>query len=318
MSLRIVQVGLGSWGRSWASSVLSQTTDVETVAWVDPDPGALELTRELLGVPADRFSVSLPETLAAADAEAVLITSGISSHAAVALAALRSGRHVLVEKPFTPTVAEAAEVVAEAHNRKLVLAVAQNYRFFASMTALAGNVRAGTLGPVERVRIDFRKNRPGRGVNLLDDHILTQLSIHHFDLMRGVLGREPHRIFCHTWSPPRHEGIAPACAAAVIEFEGGLVVSYSASRVSTAPQTPWEGEWHLECEGGPIASAPAATQPDRAAVLAGFVAAVRDGVPPPSPGHDNIRSVALLDAARQSAATGQPVDVIVPTVSTTR
>lgn len=312
MTLRLIQVGLGPWGRSWARGVLPHATEVETVAWVDPDRNALESARQLLGTAPDRCDTSLTKTLATVPAEAVLITSSIRSHPAVALAALRAGRHVLVEKPFAPTLAEAAAVVAEARDRGLVLAVAQNYRFFPSMLDLAGRVRAGALGAVERVHVDFRRNQRGLGINPLDDHILTQLSIHHFDLMRAVLDREPRRIFCHTWSPSRDEGIAPSCAAAVIEFAGGPVVSYTASRVSTGPETPWEGEWYLECEGGPLtstAAVPGEAPPDRLAVLARFVAAVRGAAPPPSPGHDNIRSVALLDAARRSATTGQPVQL---------
>jgi predicted dehydrogenase len=54
------------------------------------------------------------------------------------------------------------------------------------------------------------------------------------------------------------------------------------------------------------------THADRAAVLAGFVAAVRDGVEPPSGGRDNLRSLAVMTAALESVATGRPVEVSTP------
>ncbi len=312
--LRMVQIGLGNWGRSWANGVLPHVGEVEVVAAVDPDPAA-------------GCFATLDEALASGGgAQAALITSSMASHAQVALAALRAGLHVLVEKPFAPTLAEAALVVREARERGLVLAVAQNYRYFTSMLTLTALVQGGRLGPAARARVDFRKNHPGHGVNELDDHVLTQLSIHHFDLMRAVFGQEPVGVFCRAWSPKWTAQCAPASAAAVIDFDGGLVVSYSASRESTGPQTAWEGEWVIECEGGQISLAanevtvlPLDGEPrvvpigptvrERATLLSAFAAAIRDGGPPPNPGWDNLRSVALLDAARRSAATGEHVDL---------
>jgi predicted dehydrogenase len=339
VAVRLIQVGLGQWGRSWAKSVLSGSTDVEVVAWVDPGAEARELARELVGAPADRFHSTLDDALAATDADAVLGTLAIHAHAPVALAALRAGKHVLLEKPFAPTLSEAAEVVAEAEKRDLVLTIAQNYRFFPSMRAMAELVGDGALGQVNRVRVDFRRYHPGRGPRPLDHELLTPLAIHHFDLMRAVLGQEPTQVSCRLWSPPWSSSLAPVSASAVIEFDGGAVVTYSGSRMSTGPQTPWEGEWHLECErgeltwardGGPgigsvgdhievrardeptrLVAVPALPVSERAALLAGFVAAVRDGGQPPSPGHDNIRSLALLAAARESAATGRAVPMTV-------
>lgn len=325
-SLRLIQAGLGPWGRSWAGSVLANAPGVEVVAWADPAAEARELTRELVGAPPDRFHPSVGDALATVDADAVLITSGIATHPPVAIAALRAGLHVLVEKPFAPTVTEAAEVVAEAARRDLVVAVAQNYRFFATMRALADLVRGGTLGAVDRVRLDFRKNHPGSGPSPLSREIIAQLSIHHLDLMRAVLGQEPRRVACRSWTPPWHPDPVPVSVAAVIEFDAGTVVSYTGSRVSTGPATPWAGEWHLECQRGEVVAGdtvevrplgepsyhvplPPPPWRERDALLADFVAAVHHARPPACPGHDNVRTVALLEAARTSAATGTTVPV---------
>jgi predicted dehydrogenase len=317
--LRFIHVGLGSWGTGWAVNILGKSPEAEVVAWVDPDPAACDRARETLAAPKERFFGCLSEALASVSCDAVMVASDMASHAPVALTALRDGRHVLVEKPFAPTVSEAAEVVAEAKARGLVVSVSQNYRYFASMTAL--RAVSDAVGTIRRGRVEFRKNHPGRGVNPIDDDILTQLSIHHFDLMRALTGQEPVSAYCHTWLASQEPRIAAASAAAVILFDAGAVVSYTASRVSTAPETPWEGDWHLEGDGGEIAWAggrltvrgeqvpiPEAAQRERAAILAQFIAAVRDGDAPPCPGHDNIRSVALLDAARRSAATGERTD----------
>lgn len=334
--VRLIQVGLGGWGQNWATTILPASDDVEVVAWVDRDPDALAATRRVLDAPADRFHTSLTDAMATHDADAVLATVAISAHTPVALEALRAGKHVLVEKPFAPSLSEAAEILDEADRQGVVLSIAENYRFFPAVEVVADLVRAETLGPVNRVRLDFRRMYRARVRKAPIDHaILVQIAIHHFDVMRAVLGQEPTRVSCHAWNPPWSSAPAPVSTSAVIEFDGGAVVTYSASMASTAQQTPWGGEWWLECERGEIAwssrgdggagsdfvevrpiGEPPSRLPmpdlpavDRAGVLAGFAAAVRDGTEPPSPGYDNIRSVALMSAAIESAETGTTVEV---------
>jgi predicted dehydrogenase len=68
----------------------------------------------------------------------------------------------------------------------------------------------------------------------------------------------------------------------------------------------------VSTRGGPsrrVAVPAVGPHADRVAVLAGFVAAVRDGVEPSSGGRDNLRSLAVMAAALESAATRHPVAV---------
>ena len=137
--------------------------------------------------------------------------------------------------------------------------------------------------------------------------------------MRAVLGQEPVRVGCRAWSPPWSAAPAQVCTSATIEFDRGAVVTYTASLASRAPETPWVGRWRIECERGEITFAdgvemngkpvpvPELAKPERALLLEEFIAAVEGGGPVPNPGADNIRSVALMDAAVESAATGRVV-----------
>jgi predicted dehydrogenase len=315
--MRLIQVGLGPWGLDWATTVLPNVAGVEVVAWVDTN------ARALATLPADRCFTALDDAFAATDADAVLATVAINAHTPVAIAALRAGKHLLLEKPFAPTFREAREILRLAEQRGLILSIAQNYRFIPAVVRAAELVHEGTLGPVNSVRVDFGKPRdpfPRTG-DAIDWAVLVQMAIHHFDVMRFVLGQEPVRVWCHSWTPPWSAAPADVCAAAMIEFDGGAVVSYTASLASRAPETPWWGTWRIEGEAGELTIAdgvellgdpvavPEPAVSERAAVLAGFVAAVRDGVEPPSPGYDNIHSVALMDAAMESAATGRVVSL---------
>src|SRR5882762_4853768 len=112
MALRTIQVGLGGWGRDWAKQVIPQIESVELVGYVDPDASSLELLTGDL----PRY-VSFETALRELEAEAVLVTAGVAAHAPVVRQALQADKHVLVEKPFAPTVGEATELVALAADR---------------------------------------------------------------------------------------------------------------------------------------------------------------------------------------------------------
>lgn len=341
--IRIIQVGLGTWGRDWAKNVLPQVEEVEPVAWVDADPQALDAVQAALEVSPDRCFTSLDTALSTVEAEAVLATISLPAHVPVAIAALEAGKHVLLEKPFAPTLADAKRVVDVASERGKVMMVSQNYRFFPAAQAAAKLVREGELGAVGAVNVDFRRNMPMEVDNdapyfAVDHPLLVDMAIHHFDLMRVVLNQEPVSVACHAWNPPWRTMRGKLSATATIQFDGGTVASYRGSWTSPGPKTAWAGEWHMECARGEIAwtsrgsggqagdrvtvrplDAPARELDlprldhfDRAGSLAAFAVAITTGKEPPSSGRDNLGSIALLSTAVDAAAAArtQPVPVI--------
>jgi len=334
-ALRIIQVGMGIWGRDWAKNIPQQVEEVEPVAWVDSDRRSLEACQAELGIPPERCFTSLEAAFSAVEAEAVLATVSLTAHVPVALAALEAGKHVLLEKPFAVTVAEAQRVVdvAAAHNR--VMMISQNYRFFPAVQAAMKVVREGELGTVGAVNVDFRRNMPmllsDRDPYLSQEHpLLIDMAIHHFDLMRAVLGQEPVSIACHAWNPPWRAVTGLLAATATITFDGGTVVNYRGSWTSPGPKTAWAGEWRMECAGGEIDWTSRNTERvtvrpldgpareltlssldryDRAGVLGAFASAIGAGREPPCSARENLGSVALMSAAVAAAATGQTVPI---------
>src|SRR6266567_4523113 len=338
MAIRLVQVGMGNWGENWGTRVLQQSGDVELVACVDLDAGTLEQARQLLNLPAERCFLTLESALASVEADAVLITASLPAHVPLALASLNAGKHVLLEKPFAPTVAEAQQVVETAAQRSRVLMISQNYRFFPAVRAVTTLVREGTLGSIGTVSIDFRRYKnaavpEGQPYYQVWQPLLVDMAIHHFDLMRIVLGQEPSQITCQVWNPPWSKYVDPAAAAATITFDSGAVVSYRGSWVSPGPKTCWSGEWHIECNGGEgvwtrrddtaadhfgirglgecacQVKLPEIPLTDRSGSLKAFVQAVRTGQEPESSGDDNLQTLALMVAAVESATCRVPVSL---------
>ena len=339
-ALRLLQVGLGPHGRNWARQVLPQIPEVEVVAYVDRDPRALDALRAEAGVPADRCFESLKEAVAATQPQAALNTTALPAHVPVTRAALEAGLHVLVEKPFAPSLAEAQSLVDEARTRDLVLMVSQNYRFFPAPRTIAAMVHESALGKLYQVSIDFRRYSTagpnGRGRHHLEEQpLLVDMSIHHFDLLRLILSREPQRVYCEAWNPEWTSFTGPSVAVASIVFEGGVVVSYRGSWISAAPVTPWAGEWRMEFENGEVTWASAADSDvteDRvvvrqrggeervisltpaprtggSAAITEFVTAIHSGREPETSGRHNLGTIALMEAAVESAGMRQPVTI---------
>jgi scyllo-inositol 2-dehydrogenase (NADP+) len=97
--------------------------------------------------------------------ELVVISTPNTSHHPLALAALRAGKHVVVDKPFTINVAEADELIREAQSRKLVLSVYHSRRFDSDFHTLRKLISNGLLGEIVELesRYDRFRNflRPG-------------------------------------------------------------------------------------------------------------------------------------------------------------
>lgn len=330
--LRVLQVGLGDWGRDWAWRVVPAVDEVEAVGYVDSDPAAFEVLRRRLDVDPSGCFTSLAAAVAATRPEALLVTTTLGAHEPLTRAGLEAGLHVLVEKPFTDDLTTAEALVQLAAARGRVLMVSQNYRFFPAARTAQRLVRDGSLGPLYAIGIDFRHNsasppRPRRRHHADAQPLLIDMSVHHFDLLRMILGREPLRISCEAPPQPWSGFAGPPTAIASIVFDG-VLVGYRGSWTSSAPNTPWAGEWEMEFERGHVfwtsrgdegvlkdrvVVRPRGGRPrtvvlpemgriDRTGALTEFAAAIAEGREPETSGRDNLSTLAFMLAAVESAA----------------
>jgi len=339
MTIRIVQVGIGGFGSSWASEVMPSVPEVEAVGYVDMSSAALkEVVASGLATEDDCFG-TLAEAIAATDPDAVLVTTNLPGHAPVVTEALEAGRHVLVEKPFASSLPEARKLVDLAAARRLTVAVSQNYRFFPAVRAVQAVVASGKLGRLLSIDVDFRKPvRMGpirTGKPPLAEPLLSDMSIHHFDLMRAVTGQDATSVFCRTWNPDGYPYSGPPAGAGVLEF-GDLAVSYRGSWISPAPETTWAGDWRMSFDKAEVTwtsrqgglDDPAATDAvqirwdggriepvklpklphlDRAGSLHEFALSLAQRRAPETAGAANLGSLAITEAMIASATSHQPV-----------
>ncbi len=337
--MRVVQVGLGGFGRDWARTVVPQVPEVEIVGTADVFAGSRELAITAGVTTAAQCYPSAEEAIEATDPEAVLVTASLVGHVPAARTALEHGCHVLIEKPFAPSVAEGKELVALADARGLTVAVSQNYRFFPAVRVVQQMVVEQTYGDLHAVAIDFRQLSGADGIasphHALAEPLLVDMSIHHFDLIRTVLGREVSAVDLRTWDPSWSLFTGPSEGAGLIE-SGDLVTSYRGSWVSSGVRTTWAGEWRMDFadaevwwtsrgdgpegwrsdevrvrRGGSVQTLelPRVARTDRAGSLTEFVTAIEQGREPSISGRNNLGSLATTYAAVESARTRQPVQL---------
>ena len=341
---KIIHIGLGRWGSNWARTIVPTVPTVETVAWVDPAEAARAAAQAELGVPADRCFPSIDAALAAVDAEAFVAPVTLPGHAPVIEAAARAGKHVLIEKPFAPSTAEAARLAALAADAGIILHVSQNYRFFPATVTAHRLLAEKTLGEILSVDIEFHRRIEDTHYADVPDILLVDMAIHHWDMLRMLVPAAPRDAAFWTRHPPGSPFAADAAATGMIRFDNGVVATYRGNEASRFAETSWVGNWRIECEGGIVAFTGRFGGPDRsldgecvtitrtggdpqdipldpithfgrAGTLDAFALAVQ-GQPAPTyvaTAADNIETIALMTAIVDSSRhDGQPTPVARP------
>jgi predicted dehydrogenase len=154
MPIRVALVGFGYAGRVFHAPLITAT------------PGLL-LT--VLGTRRSASETGYPEAVAVADpfaaarhpdADLVVIATPNESHVPLAEAALAAGKHVVVDKPFTITLAEARALTTLAVEAGRVLSVFQNRRWDSDFLGVRAAIAHGVLGEVVEVRSEMSRYRP--------------------------------------------------------------------------------------------------------------------------------------------------------------
>ena len=131
--------------------------------------------------PADAFAAEFGIPVAHGSYEALVADPGVDAiyistphpfHAENALLALRAGKHVLIEKPFTLTAGQAAEVVDAAEAAGLVVMEAMWTRFLPHMLRIREIIASGTLGDVRTLIADHNQDLPKDPLHRLNNPAL--------------------------------------------------------------------------------------------------------------------------------------------------
>jgi scyllo-inositol 2-dehydrogenase (NADP+) len=341
-----ISVGIIGFGRIGAEHAawLSRCAGIRAAAVADATPARAELARKA-GL---KVYASLDQMLGARDIQAVLVATPTAMHFDHATLALKAGKHVMVEKPMALELPQAREMTELAEKMGLVLSVFHNRRWDVDYLTARKHVEAGTFGRLINVesrlgqwascvgpaavqyRPSWRNEAAFGGGGLYDwgSHFVDQI-------WRLLWPSRPIRVYAqlrgNVWT---HD--CDDFARVILDFDNGCVAMVEINTTTTRPGP----RWHIDGAEG-SASSPHSLEFDTAVwarlemlpapregqtgaarrleqaeagmtepeIWERFAAALRGEGEPAVPVRSVLPTMMLLDAARESGATGAAISV---------
>jgi len=297
---RAIMVGCGGISQAWLSNIV-EMDNVQMVGMVDLMPEVAKTRAEQFGIPDALIGSDMDQVIRATQPDVLFNCTIPAAHVDVTIRALEQGLHVLGEKPLADSMENAHKMIAAADKAGKIFAVIQNRRY--------------------------------KHVLLLD------MAIHTFDQARYLTGADPVSVYCKEWNPSGSWYDQDASAICIYEMSGGIVYTYRGSWCAEGMNTSWECEWRMigeqgsllwngeeRIEGQKVAKTGAffsehdpIVVPDdfdagtkvgaHGGVIREFIDCVRNGGTPETIATDNIKSLAMVFGAIESAETGRRVDI---------
>lgn len=185
--VRVAVIGAGAWGINHVRT-FARLRECELVLVCERDEARRRRAAAI--APGARLGARLSDALEADDVDAVVLATPAAHHADHARAALRAGKHVLVEKPLALRVADAEAVIAAAARAGRTLMVGHLMLYHPAFLRLVDVVRAGDLGRVlyaYAVRVNLGRLRR-------DENALWSLGPHDVSMLLYALGAVPESV----------------------------------------------------------------------------------------------------------------------------
>ncbi len=337
---RALLVGAGGMGKGWGKN-LKQHGDLATLAgWVDLRDGAAAAAADELELSGVATGTDLAKLIADIRPDFVIDVTIPEAHRDVTVMALNAGVPVLGEKPMAHSMEAAREMIAASERSGKLYMVSQSRRYDARLQAFREQI-ATNLGTVGILNADFYIGAHFGGFrDEMDSVLLLDMAIHSFDQARYLLGdADPVSVYCEEFNPSWSWYKGAASASALFEMAGGVRFTYRGSWCAEGLMSSWECDWRAvgangtakwDGTGAPVVQTvlesggfhskmneakTAEVQPDVPGGIAGslrdFLHALKTGATPMGECHDNVKSLAMVFAAIESAKTGQRVPVAV-------
>jgi predicted dehydrogenase len=222
-----------------------QNAGMTPVAVAEIDPARLASAE--LDFPGIQTYATVSEFLRKSDAEIVAIITPHNTHAKLALQCLNAGRHVIVEKPFTITTAEADDLIRTAKAKRLLVTAYHNRHWDGWILRAVEEVcRKKSIGDV--YRIDLHMGQRGlprdwwRTSRKISGGVLYDWGVHLLEYALQIVDSQAVEVagFAHSgfWAPQTawKADTNEDEAAAVIRFKNGAWVNLCISQLNANPE----------------------------------------------------------------------------------
>ncbi|MFC9279789.1 Gfo/Idh/MocA family oxidoreductase [Streptomyces collinus] len=227
--MRIGILGLGRIG-TFHAETLSKLDAVGSLVVCDPVAEAAKAAAERFGAEV----ADSPRALLAAGVDGLVVAAATDAHPALIRAGVRAGVPVFCEKPVARTMAEGVAVLGAVRDAGVPVQIGFNRRFDAGFAAARAAVRSGELGPLHTIRSTTLDPAPPPAAYVAaSGGIFRDCSVHDFDIIRWVTGREVGEVYA-VGGNRGAEHIAAAGDAdttgAVLTLDDGTIAMVSNSR----------------------------------------------------------------------------------------
>jgi predicted dehydrogenase len=336
--LKAVLVGCGAMSRAWLESAATMP-DLEIVGLVDVVADSAKARADEFNLNSALVDQDLVSVLERVQPDVVFDCTIPEAHVDVTLTALQKGVHVLGEKPMSDSLDNARKMIRAANEAKRLYAVVQQRRYNSHIIGLRNFLADGNIGKITTVNSDFYMGAHFGGFRDHMPHVLLMdMAIHTFDAVRFLTNADPVSVYCKEWNPDGSWYEQDASAVAIFEFSNKMVYTYRGSWCAEGLHTTWESDWRIVGKSGTVKwdgtnniiaqrvtesggffskfedvkVEPADLSSEslgHAGIIREFLTAVRTGKAPQTICTDNIKSLAMVFGAIESAQTDRTVEI---------
>jgi predicted dehydrogenase len=319
----IAGFGLHAVRRLMPGFALAKNCAVVALSRRDPVKAALSAAQYAI----PHVFTSTEELCHCPDVDAVLVTTPNVCHLSDVLAAIAAGKPILCEKPMGMNAGECQQMVEAARAARVLLGVAQIFRFEQSTARLRELIAAGEIGQPILARAEFCYPGTGHPRQWLYDRSvagggpIADVGVHCIDAVRYILQDEPTQVSA-TGQMDAQSGDVEASAILTLRFRRGTLATVLVS-TRAAYRTPIEfvGDHgglrandgltvdkdvvlELWRDGQLIRSETVSNRLAYALQVDSFAQAIENGEPFPVPGEQGWQNQIVLDAAYRSLTSG--------------
>jgi predicted dehydrogenase len=342
VAFRAVLAGCGSMARGWVKALTEQPIlmgRVDLVGLVDVYLPAAEALRDSFGLTHATVGTDLAAVLGATKPDLLFDVVIPDARQQVVSTGLAMGCHVLSEKPMATSLPDARDLIALSAETGNIHAVLQNRRYNPGVRRIRRLIDSGALGSLTAIHADFFIGAHFGGFREQMQHVLlVDMAIHTFDAARFMSAKSPLAVYAHETNPVGSWNAHGAAANAIFEMSDGVIFTYRGSWVAEGAPTNWDASWRIigtkgtllwdgadQFEARVLAGDDGFLRPlepldvpppehanqtlGHASVIAAFLTALEAGQTPETVGDDNIKSLAMVFGAIQSATTRSRIEL---------
>lgn len=334
--LKIILVGAGGWGQTWGYTTLLNAEKegiIRVVAAVSP---LKESMHYLSGIyDGIRLFTDLDTALDSVSADACVVAAPPECRLEIVSKIADHGLHILCEKPIASSFEEAVKILDTVKKSGIKAGVTMTHRFSKRIKEFIDAVKEGGFGRLDYITLNFNWNRRdglSKRQSEMDYNPLIEGAVHHFEILRAIASSECTKIYADCFTPPYANYKKGGAALMNLGFENGVRALYETSWCNATTQNGWGSEY-IRAE---LEKATVVLKADEVRVylekdnkneddrnftvwseayvgkfgndylLDRFVAWVNGGCEMETSVYDNIRTLACVFAAVESAESGLP------------